>query len=255
MAGLDTGTFLDLLQPMTDQHEHISKKWSIDPNDPMLYWILRDADFRAWESANNSQVLWIFGGPPGCAITGVSSHIAKQQASRRDGAVFYFSCSMDDSHDVTGFTHFILRHILDCSNSLQANLIIKAFLSNLLQKILERDQSCIPEDGSSTLTVEKILNASGGELLEALTDAVGEIKSIQDMMIIIDGMDEIWQDMARFFQKFCSKMMKSSTFKALFTCRQDPDIKKMVDGVPCIDYDKERHGLGTPYLQVVSRSN
>jgi hypothetical protein len=81
VAGLDTGTFLDLLLPMTDQHHRISKMWSIDPDDPKLYWILRDADFTVWKSANSSQVLWIFGGSPDPAITGVSSLIAKQEAS------------------------------------------------------------------------------------------------------------------------------------------------------------------------------
>jgi hypothetical protein len=162
---------------------------------------------------------------------------------------------MKDSNDVTGFTHSILHHILNGSSSLQANSIIRAFLGTLLRNVLKRNQPCFLEDGSSAMTVKKILEASGGELLEALTDAVVEIESIQDTIIVIDGIDNIGKNGALFLQKFCLKMMASSIFKALFTCRPDPDIKRIVNGFPCIDYDKERQGLSQPFSLAVSVSN
>jgi hypothetical protein len=105
------------------------------------------------------------------------------------------------------------------------------------------------------MTVKRILEASGGELLEALTDAVVEIESIQDTIIVIDGIDNIGENGALFLQKFCLKMMASSIFKALFTCRPDLDIKRIVNRFPCIDYDKERQGLRQPFSLVVSVSN
>jgi hypothetical protein len=175
-AQTEKSTFIDLL-PTTNQKGHISRISAINPEDPKLCWILRNADFKVWESANSSQVLWLFGGPPGCAMTEVSAHIAKQQASWTDGAVFYFSCSME-SPVATTFAHSVLRHILNGSDHRQAKLITNTFLSTLLLKILERDQSRFQDDDSSIMTVEKILNASDGELLGALIKTVVKIKHI-----------------------------------------------------------------------------
>ncbi|KAF8252014.1 hypothetical protein K440DRAFT_578372, partial [Wilcoxina mikolae CBS 423.85] len=227
---------------MADHDEHISTKSSIDPDDPMLYWILRDADFKIWESANTSQVLWLFGEPRGCAMTEVSSLIAKQEASRRNDAVFYFSCSMEGWDAITTFTHSVLRHILNGSNPHQEKSIIETFLSTLLLKIIQRDRSRFKDGGSSVIVVAEILKARGRELLEALTEAVVEMNTIQDTPIIIDGIDKIGPDGARFLTRFCSHPTTSPKPKVLLTCRPDPNIKEIVVGIPCIifEYDKER---------------
>jgi hypothetical protein len=257
VAKLETNSFLDLLLPMTDHVEHISKTSSIDPDDPKLYWILRNADFKIWESADNSQVLWLFGGPPGCSMTGVSSFIAKQEASRRNDEVFYFSCSKEGSDAITTFTHSVLRHILNGSEPRPAKSIIKTFLSTLLFKIIQRDRQRFKDGRSSVITVEEILKAEGGGLLEALTEAVVEMKTIPDTPIVIDGMDKIGPDGARFLTRFCSHPTPSPKPKVLLTCRLDPNIKEMAAGVPCfiLEYDKERQGLGTYYCLAVNLAN
>ncbi|KAF8539937.1 hypothetical protein BDD12DRAFT_980659, partial [Trichophaea hybrida] len=241
MTKLETSTFLDLLLPMTDHHEHISKTSTVDPDDPKLYWILRDADFKIWELANTSQVLWLFGGPPGCPMTEISSLIAKQEESRRDGAVFYFSCSMEGFDAVTTFTHSLLRHILNGSNPRQAKSIIETFLGTLLLKIIQRDPPRFKIDDSSVITVEEILSAGGRGLLGALTEAVVEMNTLPDTPIIIDGIDKMGPDGSRFLTKFCSHPTASPKPKVLLTCRPDPNIKERAVGEPCIiEYDKER---------------
>jgi hypothetical protein len=257
VAKLETNSFLDLLLPMTDHVEHISKTSSIDPDDPKLYWILRNADFKIWESADNSQVLWLFGGPPGCSMTGVSSFIAKQEASRRNDEVFYFSCSKEGSDAITTFTHSVLRHILNGSEPRQAKSIVKTFLSTLLFKIIQQDRSRFRDGRSSVITVEEILKAEGGGLLEALTEAVVEMKTIPDTPIVIDGIDKIGPDGARFLTRFCSHPTPSPKPKVLLTCRLDPNIKEMAVGVQCfiLEYDKERQGLGTYYCLAVNLAN
>ena len=73
-------------------------------------------------------------------MTEVSAHIAKRQASQMDGAVFYFSCSME-SLVATTFAHSVRRRILNGSDHRQAKLITNTFFSTLLLKILERDWS------------------------------------------------------------------------------------------------------------------
>jgi hypothetical protein len=253
MVKLETSTFLDLLLSTTDHHEHILP---VDPDDPKLYWILRDADFKVWEPADDSQMLWLFGGPPGCSMTGVSSFIAKKEASRRDGPVLYISCSMEGANAITSFTHSVLRYILNGSDARQAELIIESFLSTLLLKIIQRDRSRFKDASPSVISVEEILKAKRDGLLDALTEAVVEIRTIQNIPIIIDGIDKIGPDGARFFTRFWS--IQSPKPKVLLICRADPSIKEIV-GAPCIDstiieYDRERQGLRASYL-VVSLAN
>jgi hypothetical protein len=152
----------------------------------------------------------------------------------------------------TTFTNSVLHHILNGSGDSQARSIVTTFLSSLLHKILERDQWHFREEDSSVITVEEILKASSGrELLSALTETVVKIETIPDTPLIIDGIDKLGKEGAQFLEKFCSQ----AKFKALLTCRPDPHIKEIVDGVLCIEYDKERQGLGTSYPLVVSLTN
>ncbi|KAF8532761.1 hypothetical protein BDD12DRAFT_785326, partial [Trichophaea hybrida] len=249
----EKSAFLGLLPPMTNQDERISKIAPIQHNDPKLYWIFQDIDFKDWESTNRSQVLWLFG-PPDRGITEVSSHfvsLAKQKASQTEGAVFYFFCSMLEMERsvATIFTNSVLRHILNGSGDDQAKKIVSTFLSTLLDKVLERDKSRFRKEDSSTTTAKKILDASDSELLEALTKAVDEVKEIQETSIIIDRIDILRKEGAQFLEKFCSQAIINPKFKALLTCRSDPHIQDMVVEVfsveykerrLCIEYDKER---------------
>jgi len=78
-AQMERSTFLGFL-PTTNQGDHIS---SIDPGDPKLYWIFRDVDFIRWESEVHPQALLLFGAPPGCRMTDILLHIAKQATGSR----------------------------------------------------------------------------------------------------------------------------------------------------------------------------
>ncbi|KAF8533261.1 hypothetical protein BDD12DRAFT_762107, partial [Trichophaea hybrida] len=141
----------------------------------------------------------------------------------------------------TSFTNSVLHHILNGSDDNQARSIVTTFLSTLLHRILERDQCYFREEDSSVIIVKKILKASSGrELLRALTETVVKLEKIPDTPLIIDGIDKLGKEGAQFLQKFCSKAIVNPKFKALLTCRPDPQIKEIVDGVLCIEYNKER---------------
>ena len=245
--------FLGLLPPMTNQDEHISP---VNPDDPKLYWIFQDINFKDWES-DGSQVLWIFG-PPDHGLTEVASHTIGLKKGNASGAVFYFFCSMleRETSVATAFTTSVLHHILNGSSDNKAKSIVTTFLSILLHKILERDQWHFREEDSSVITVKKILDTSlGSELLRALTETIVKIETIPDTPLIIEGIDKLGKEGAQFLEKFYSKAIVSPKFKALLTCRTDPHIKEIVDGVLCIEYDKERQGLGTSYPLAVSLTN
>ncbi|KAF8538316.1 hypothetical protein BDD12DRAFT_794098, partial [Trichophaea hybrida] len=235
----EKSVFLGLLPPMTSQDKYISP---VNPDDPKLCWIFQDINFKDWESTVGSQVLWIFG-PPDRGITEVASHFVGLTKRNASGAVFYFFCSMleRETSVVTTFAHSVLHHILNSSSDNQARSIVTTFLSTLLHKILERNQWHFREEDSSVITVKKILDtSSGGELLRALTETVVKIETILDTTLIIDGIDKLGKEGAQFLEKFCSQAIVSPKFKALLTCRPDPHIKEIVNGVLCIEYDKER---------------
>ena len=245
----EKSTFLGLL-PMTDQGEHISKTASLHRNDPKLYWIFKDIGFKDWETEDNPQVLWLFG-PPDRGMADASLHLARERTSRTEkGLVFYFFCStMERESSVsTTFTYSFLRHILNGSGDYQAKLITTTFLKSLLLEIFRREPSRFEEKDTPGTTVKKILDASNGELLEALTEAVFDIKDIQEASIIIDRVDKLGKEGAYFLKRFCEHIMKTTPkFKVLLTCSSDSNMRGIVDGMPYIEYDKERKGLGVPY--------
>jgi len=196
-------------------------------------------------------------------MTDVSSHIACQEA---EGSVFYISCN---SVSTTTFTYSILRHILDVSDNHQAKSITTSFLSTLLHSIFNRDEQPFRDDDSPTM-IKTILNASGGELLEALTEAVGQMKKIEGKSIIIDGVDKLGREGAQLVQKICLQVTNwqattSPKIKMLVTCQLHSDIMKLVAGliestkgrqcpsisyplVVSLEYDKERQGSFTLHL-------
>ncbi|KAF8241415.1 hypothetical protein K440DRAFT_572220, partial [Wilcoxina mikolae CBS 423.85] len=147
---------------------------------------------------------------------------------------------MEGSDAITTFTHFVLRHILNVSDAPQAKSITETFLHTLLLKIIQRDRSRFEDRGFSAITLDEILRAESGGHLEALTKAVAKVRTIQDMPIIIDGIDNIGPDGLQFLKMFSSLKTANPKPKVLVTCRLDPDLKRLVDGVPCIEYDKER---------------
>ena len=235
---------------MTNQGKHISKTASLHRNDPKLYWIFKDIGFKDWESADSPPVLWLFG-PPNRGMTDASLHLARERTSRTEkGLVFYFFCStMERESSVsTTFTYSFLRHILNGSGDYQAKSITTTFLKSLLLEILRREPSRFQEKDTPGTTVKKILDASNGELLKALTEAVFDIKDIQEASIIIDGVDKLGKEGAYFLKRFCEHIMRTTLkFKVLLTCLLGPDIRSIVDGMPYIEYDKERKGLDAPY--------
>ncbi|KAF8541113.1 hypothetical protein BDD12DRAFT_683950, partial [Trichophaea hybrida] len=221
--------FLGLL-PMTNQDEQFSP---INPDDPKLYWIFRNEDFIRWKTEDDRQVLLLLGGPPGCRMTDVSSHIANKDAQ---GALFYFS---GRTMGTATFALSVLRHILEVSDDHQAKSITATFLSSRLHNILQRDPLHF-RDTDPTTTITEILDALDDELLQALTTTVDQVQEINETSIIIDGIDKLGKEGAQFLERFCLQPIISPKFKVLLTCRPNPHFEKLIAGVSCIEYDKER---------------
>jgi hypothetical protein len=94
------------------------------------------------------------------------------------------------------------------------------------------------------VTAREILDASGDNLLGALGVAVIEMKVMRQASIVIDGIDKIGQEGARFVKNYCLHMKEiAPDFKALLTSKPKLDIKRIADGMLSIEFDKERLGM------------
>jgi hypothetical protein len=172
-----------------------------------------------------------------------------------DTSGFNIICSGEDATTTT-FIYEFLRLVMNGSGDSQAKSIAKCFFSAALRMILRRDEGKFQKPEPPETTAGKILDASEAELLEALGLSILKIKAIHGTSVVIDGIDKVGPQGARFIGTYCSHMRKiGSNFRALITGQPDPNIKRIATGMLCIEYDEERKGVATPFSLAVGLSN
>jgi hypothetical protein len=264
-ANLDL--FLHTLS-LFDQEKHKSNIQSLDCNQPKFYWIFRNIDFKQWSSASCSQVIWLSGRPE-CNINQVSSYIVdlEKRALEKQRSVLYFFCStaIGAKSIVAAFVHTLLSQIIDCSPMDKKMLMVKIFLHALLEGIFKREEAvkkllCFKRenspDGMVKKTIKSILDtASKNELWAALV-AVLANEQDQALLIVVDGLDEVKHpkvekvEFSKGLLEFITRLEKRiSKVKTLLTSGLDDEIKEVFEGLPCIEYDKERKG--SAYTHVI----
>jgi ankyrin repeat domain-containing protein 50 len=261
-SAIDSLNLDELLQIFTavDQEQHKSRIPSLSYNESKFYWILKNADFEDWSSATCSQVLWL-SGPPKCNIDQVSSYVVdveKKKASETRHSVLYFFCSTADTENpIVSFTHSLLYQIVCCSPSNEKAQIVKTFLHSLLNAILKKEKSSetkllqLKERDSQNTIIKKVLDAETNGLWSALKAALDNAHS-HDLSIVIDGLDRVKRQKVE-FNREVRELIKHlqgrvSKVKTLLTSRPEDEIKEILDGLPCVEYDKERKGSATPRL-------
>jgi ankyrin repeat domain-containing protein 50 len=254
---------LDRFLPMlsvVDQEEH---KLSIPPLDCDLakfYWIFKNVDFMEWSSANEPRVLWL-SGPPKCSINQAASHIVDQAKNRAldiPRSVLYFFCatSIGTESIITTFVHTILYQIVSSSPMDKKMLIVRKFLFNLLEDILNNKEatnrrlSAFSAEATSDTNIKKILEAPPDGLWAALRAALA-VEQSRELSIVIDGLEHVHQSDAfingvRAFIEHLQQ--RTSKVKILLTSGPQAHIKEAFDGLPCIEYDQERKGLVAPCI-------
>lgn len=179
--------------------------------------------------------------PPSHRTTEVCSHLielAKEKASQTNSSVLYFFCStVPEARRLPVFTHTILHQIVCSSNVEKADSITTAFLLTLLGRHFQQRTQVFKQDNHPDTTIQKILDAPGNLLIEALVEAV-KTAGIQELSIFVDGMTE---DIVRLIVKH--SMRATRKLKALFTIDESPKYGNILDRMMCIEYDKERKGL------------
>ena len=221
---------------------------------PRFYWIFRNMDYEQWWSAKGSQVLWL-SGPAECDISDASSCIvglAKETSTEAQHSALYFFCSTLTAEDpaVVTFASTIVHQLVCCVPQLKEQ-VTKIFLRTLIKTILSEDnpkQSCFKLGDSAEATVKKILQASSEGYWSALKAVMG-LERNQGLFLVIDGLDKAGHEFTLGVQLLIESLWECpSTIKVLLTSRPQADIKEILVGLPCVEYDKERKGLIAIFL-------
>jgi hypothetical protein len=262
---------LDRLLPMlsvVDQEKYQSTIPSLNYDQPKLFWIFRNMDFRQWSTASCPQVLWL-SGPPKCDIHQVSSYIVDQEKNRTSKTqyfVLYFFCSTAARKEpiIDIFIHTLLDQIVRCSPTNKRILIVRRFFRSLLEGTFKKER--IPswkhrgfkEEDSPDTNIGKILDAPANELWAALEAVLGDEEQ-RGLSVVIDGLDKVEHQRdeliggVRAFVKHLQQ--RTSRVKILLTSRPLAEIKDLFDGLPCIEHDRERKGPSVPHVLTLNWTN
>ena len=260
---LNLDQFLPML-PVPDQDEHIRVIPHPDRDHPMFYWIFRNKDFSQWNSAECSRVLWL-SGLPERNIDQVSSYVVHQEketALNTGHFVLYFFCSsaIKGKSSVADFVHTLLKQIVYCSPMGKRISIIRNFLHSLFDSLLGKafkrktsfnleewrlDKKCSPDEN-----IKKILNAPVNELFTALCTVLDDQEQ-RGLSLIVDGLDKVEHqrdECIRGIRAFIEHLQqRASKVKVLLTSQPLVEIRELLNGLPCIEYDRERKGLPIPF--------
>jgi len=249
--GLNLDQFL-LMLSVVNQERHISSIPPLYHGHPMFHWIFMNMDFRQWSDADHSRVLWL-SGPSQCNIHHVSSYIVNQEkkrASETDHWILHFFCStaIMETSIITSFVHTLLTQIVYSSPIDKRILIIRSFLHRLLVGIFRKEVAPnwgFTEEDSPDTTIQKILDAPASELFAALGTVLDDEKE-RELSVVIDGLDKVEHQRREFTESvraFVERLQQRTLkVKVLVTSRPLAEIKALLDGLPCIEHDKERKG-------------
>jgi hypothetical protein len=241
--------FLQMLS-VVNQEGYISTIPSLNCDQPEFYWIFRNMDFVQWDSANCSQVLWL-SGPPKCNIHQVSSYIVKEKALKIEYYILHFFCStaVGGKSIVSLFVHTLLYQIVSCSPMDKKISIVRNFLHSHADSIFEKDSNQL-FDNFPEMWLKRILDAPTDDELWTALKAVLAKELERELFLVVDGLDKVQYEKREFIngvRVFVEHLQqRTAKVKILLTSRPQDEIKEILDGLPCIEYDKERKGLIAP---------
>lgn len=230
------------------QEQHKSTIPLLNCDQPEFCWIFKNVDFQLWEeTTNRPQTIWLYG-PSECNIHQVSSHIVDQNLLKAQRTVLYYFCSSVASEQplISHFVRGLLYQYICYLPTDKQKLIIGNFLRNLIKCICKEESAYYPE-------IERFEKHSEKWLEEAPTDALwASLMSILakepegELLIVIDGLGKVQDEKGEFIKgirEFIDNLQQRvSNTKAFLTSRRQTDVIKALDGLPYIEYDKERRG-------------
>jgi len=175
----------------------------------------------------------------------------KEKAPKIEYCFLYFFCSaaVGEKSVVSLFVHTLLYQIVSCSPMDKKNSIVRNFLHSLVDGIFKKDPNQLFE-GPSETWLKRILDAPTDDELWTALKAVLAKEQERELFIVVDGLDKVQHEKREFIngvRTFVEHLQqRTSKVKILLTSRPQDEIKEILDGLPCIEYDKERKGLVAP---------
>jgi len=242
-SNLEPDLFLAMLSGNVDQKDYKSKILPLNSNQPEHFWIFRNIDFDQWHSADCSQVLWL-SGPSSHDLYQVSSYILDLVNTDQTALYFFFSSTAGASINVNAVVvHSLLYQIVSSliAEKKNSTSTILVFIRSLLNQIAPSEPWM--KNSSLDMALRGLIGSSkisSGQFWKALKAVLAQQK--QKYLIVIDGLDKAEHQVIGEIRSFITYVQERVWSKALLTSRTRADIKKSLDGLPCIEYDKERQG-------------
>lgn len=248
---VDLAWFLSMF-PAVDQGEYNFETPPLDCGKPEYHWIFRNVDFKEWDVGDSSRILWL-SGPPECHMRKAASSILYQEmdkASKTSRLVFHFFCSatVEKESSVAFFIREIVQQIISSSPEAKQISIIHIFLRSILSDIFKKlttNQMLRFSSNNSNSNIRHLLGAPDDSLWAALW-AIMPTEQSPELSIIIDGIERVRDRRSEFIQgirAFVEDLQRTSKAKILLTSGLESDTTEIFNGLPHIEFDKERKGL------------
>lgn len=248
---VDLSWFLSVL-PAIDQEEYNFDRPSPDWEKPEYYWIFRNADYKEWDTGDSSRILWLTG-PPECNIRKATSYILHREmekSSKTQRLVLHFFCSAASvkGSSIAIFIRALAHQIVSTSSQTRQISIIRKFLRSILSTSFKRISPNVLQRFSlrdSNSNMKNLLEFPDDSLWAALW-AIMPTEQSPELSIVIDGIEHIRDRRGKFVRRireFVEDLQRTSKAKILLTSGLESDTAQIFNGLPHVEYDKERKGL------------
>jgi hypothetical protein len=234
-----------------DQEEYKSQIPALDPDDSRYCWITKNVDFKEWWDATGCRTLWI-SGPAQQGIRRISSYVvnSKRHTLGTVHSILSFFCTamVTKTPVWTACVQALLYQILlVLPQETQKYETIMVFLRQAAEALIERQST--PNVQTWKLNQYQFPNGIMSRMFDVLSDmelwnallTILEIHSELEVVIIIDGLDQI-QSQKGDFVKLLRSVVERSNVRALLTSAVDNEVDILLREVPHIAYDVERKG-------------
>lgn len=255
---VDLCRFLSML-PGGNQEKHCLATPYLDCGKTSHSWIFRNADFKQWNDAGSSRILWL-SGPPECSVHRATSFILDQERDnslKKRRLVLYFHCSTSaakGSSIVTLVSTFVQQIVSFSSEGNQIS-IVQTFLRCLLNYFFEAlpPKSILRHfSGNSDSHIKKLLLAPVDSLWPALWAIMPPGQNLE-LSVVIGGIEHVRDQRSEFIRAvraFVEDLQRTSKVKILLTSGLEADTAEVFDGLLHIEYDKERKGLPSTLISI-----
>ncbi|KAL7808677.1 hypothetical protein V8C26DRAFT_412845 [Trichoderma gracile] len=232
--------------PTADQPELKMEVPSIDYEDHKYHWVFRNLDFINWDSGSSPRILWL-SAPPECDLRKAVSFILQREIDRSrktQNRVLYYFCSPYARQTLlaTSFIRTLAHQIISSAAEAKQTPIAQSFLRSILAHMFKSTASNTFLQWSSRCSdnfICDLLKAPDESLWAALL-AILPTGQNQSLSVLINGHENISGDVIRDIRGYIEDLQQVTSAKVLLTSGIEAETRRILGGLPYINYDEER---------------